>query len=100
GASPLLRETEAQAQALEAALAGRIEGLDARCFVAMRYWPPFARETAAEVADFAPDEIVLLPLYPQYSTTTTASALKAWRAAYQGPGRSRMVCCYHTEAGF
>src|SRR5438477_12183847 len=53
GASPLLRETEAQAQALEAALAGAAKGVDARCFVAMRYWPPFARETAAEVAHFA-----------------------------------------------
>jgi ferrochelatase len=65
----------------------------------MRYWTPFAAETAREVAAFAPDEIVLLPLYPQYSTTTTASSLKDWRAAYRGPGRSRAICCYPTSGG-
>jgi ferrochelatase len=98
GASPLLKETRAQAGALEAAL--KAPGRDVRCFVAMRYWTPFAAETAAEVATFQPDEIVLLPLYPQYSTTTSASSLKAWRAAYKGPGRSRTICCHPTEHGF
>jgi len=100
GASPLLRETEDQAAALEAALAARAPKLTARCFVAMRYWPPYAQEAAAEVAAFAPDEIVLLPLYPQFSTTTSASSLKAWRDAYEGPARSRTVCCHPTEPGF
>jgi ferrochelatase len=42
---------------------------------------------------------VLLPLYPQYSTTTTASSLRDWRRAYRGPGRSRVVCCYPTAEG-
>jgi ferrochelatase len=99
GASPLLPETEAQARALEAALKARDPGIEARCFVAMRYWKPFARETAAQVAAFAPDEIVLLPLYPQYSTTTTASSLKDWIRAYKGAGRTRTVCCYPTARG-
>jgi ferrochelatase len=99
GASPLLRETEAQAKALDAALKAAAPDVEAKCFIAMRYWKPFSRETAQAVAAFAPDEIVLLPLYPQYSTTTTASSLKAWRAAYKGPGRSRGVCCYPTLAG-
>lgn len=99
GASPLLAETKAQARALEEAL-GRLDSdLEARCFVAMRYWKPFAQEAAAEVASFAPDEIVLLPLYPQYSTTTTASSLKDWRSAYKGPGDCRTVCCYPTAQG-
>jgi ferrochelatase len=65
----------------------------------MRYWKPFAAETARAVAAFAPDEIVLLPLYPQYSTTTTASSLAAWRKVYAGLGRSRTVCCYPTANG-
>ncbi|MDB5445504.1 MAG: hemH [Phenylobacterium sp.] len=99
GASPLLAETQAQARALEAALAVEAPGVESRVFVAMRYWKPFAAETAREVAAFAPDEVVLLPLYPQYSTTTTASSLKDWYAAYRGPGRTRAICCYPTAQG-
>src|SRR5665213_645991 len=74
-------------------------GDETQVFIAMRYWKPFAGETAREVAAFRPDQIVLLPLYPQYSTTTTASSLKDWRRAYRGPGRSRMICCYPTARG-
>jgi ferrochelatase len=99
GASPLLAGTEAQAAALETALAAMLPDVRARCFIAMRYWAPLTAEAAAEVEAFAPDEIVLLPLYPQYSTTTTASSLKAWSQAYRGPGRSRAICCYPTERG-
>ncbi len=97
GASPLLPETTAQAAALEAALAG--PGDEVRCFIAMRYWKPFSDETAKAVAAFGPDEIVLTPLYPQFSTTTTGSSLAAWRKVYKGPGRSRAICCYPTLAG-
>lgn len=99
GASPLLAETGAQARALEAALKAKDLDLEARCFIAMRYWKPFAKETAAQVAAFAPDEVVLLPLYPQYSTTTTGSSLKDWLGVYRGPGRTRTVCCYPTAQG-
>ena len=99
GASPLLPETRAQAQALEAELRARDPDVEARCFIAMRYWKPFARETARQVAAFAPDEIVLLPLYPQYSTTTSASSLAEWAKAYTGTGVSRTVCCYPTALG-
>ncbi|MGH6964505.1 MAG: ferrochelatase [Phenylobacterium sp.] len=99
GGSPLLPETEAQAKALAAALKLAAPDVEAKCFIAMRYWKPFARETAAQVAAFAPDEIVLLPLYPQFSTTTTGSSLKDWKAVYRGPGRSRGVCCYPTVQG-
>jgi len=99
GASPLLRETRDQAEALSEALAADLAGFETRVFVAMRYWTPLVEETAREVAAFAPDEIVLLPLYPQFSTTTTASSFGAWRRAYKGPGRTRAVCCYPDEAG-
>ncbi len=96
GGSPLLPETEKQARALEAELKAVRPDIEARAFIAMRYWKPFAAETAREVAAFAPDEIVLLPLYPQFSTTTTASSLKDWAANYRGSARSRTVCCYPT----
>jgi ferrochelatase len=97
GASPLLRETEAQAEALSAAL--QDDAVDAKVFIAMRYWRPFTEDAARAVADFAPDEVVLLPLYPQFSTTTTESSLKAWRESYKGPGRVRAICCYPEDEG-
>lgn len=97
GASPLLRESQAQADALAAVLSG--EGDEVRCFLAMRYWKPFTEETAREVAAWSPDEVVLLPLYPQFSTTTTGSSLAAWTRAYRGPGRVSTVCCYPTLDG-
>ena len=99
GGSPLLPETEKQARALEAALAGRLPDTEARVFVAMRYWKPFTAETARVVAAWAPDEVVLLPLYPQFSTTTTDSSLKAWRKSYVGEAAPRAVCCYPDAAG-
>ena len=98
GASPLGPETRAQAQALEAALSVRTDGT-VKVLVAMRYWRPTSDQTAREVAAFAPDEVVLLPLYPQFSTTTTGSSVKAWTKAYKGPGRVRSVCCYPLQAG-
>lgn len=99
GGSPLLGQTRDQVAALEAALKLSMPTARVRVFVAMRYWPPTAKEAAAEVARFGPDEIVLLPLYPQYSTTTTASSVAAWREAYCGPGVSRTICCWHGNDG-
>ena len=93
GGSPLLAETERQAVALQDALAAARPDLEVRVFISMRYWRPLADETARDVAGFAPDDIVLLPLYPQFSTTTTASSLKDWARAYRGPGRAHAVCC-------
>jgi ferrochelatase len=100
GGSPLLAETRKQAAALEQSLAAQLSGDEVRAFIAMRYWSPLTEQAAAEVATFAPDEIVLLPLYPQFSTTTTQSSLKAWHAAYDGPGASRTVCCYPQASGW
>ncbi len=99
GGSPLLPETEKQARALEAELAKALPDVEAKCFIAMRYWHPLTGETAKQVSAFAPDEIVLLPLYPQYSMTTTGSSLKAWRETYSGGGRQTTICCYPDEAG-
>ncbi|MGK9170319.1 ferrochelatase [Inquilinus limosus] len=78
GASPILGQTRAQGQAV----AERLGDLgEVRPFVAMRYWHPFAAETAALARAWRPDVVVLLPLYPQYSTTTTRSALADWAQA-------------------
>ncbi len=100
GASPLLALTRAQATALEAALGGLGE---VRVFVAMRYWHPMSEETVLEVKAFGADEVVLLPLYPQFSTTTTASSLAAWRRAAAREAMTvplRAVCCYATAEDF
>ncbi len=99
GASPLLAETQAQAGALQAALADRSPGSTVRVFIAMRYWSPDTRETAQAVETFDPDEVLLLPLYPQYSTTTTASSFAAWNRAYRGRAPVRAVCCYPVAEG-
>ena len=99
GKSPLLEMTEAQARAIEAAL----PELEAKCFIAMRYWHPFSLETARAVKAWGPDEVVLLPLYPQYSSTTTGSSLTAWRTAAARSGLvtpTAALCCYPTDPAF
>ncbi len=101
GRSPIVPETEAQARALEAALAA--EGHEAKAVVAMRYWHPRAEAAAYALAAWKPDRIVLLPLYPQFSTTTTASSLDEWTGAAAKVGLSApssAVCCYPLEPGF
>jgi ferrochelatase len=98
GASPLNAGTIAQGEALRARLAQLRPGDEVKVFVAMRYWRPFTSETAAQVAAWGPDEVVLLPLYPQFSTTTTGSSYGAWSRSYRGGGRQHGVCCYFENA--
>jgi ferrochelatase len=96
GKSPLLDMTRAQGQAIEAAL----PELDAKCFIAMRYWHPLSLETARTVKAWHPDEVVLLPLYPQYSSTTTGSSLTAWRLAAARAGLvapTSALCCFPSD---
>ncbi len=81
GGSPIRRFTEQQARALQSHL--RNSGLDAHCFVAMRYWHPFTAEAIDQMRAARCDEVVLLPLYPQYSSTTTGSSLNEWERLYQ-----------------
>lgn len=82
GGSPIRKHTERQARALEERL-GEC-GIDATCVVAMRYWHPFTTEAVAQLRAAAVDEIVLLPLYPQYSSTTTGSSLNEWNRCFSG----------------
>lgn len=99
GRSPLLDLTQEQAAALEAELSE----VEARCFIAMRYWHPLSDETAKAVRVWGPDEVVLLPLYPQYSSATTGSSLTEWREAAARAGvvaATSVVCCYPNDAGY
>jgi ferrochelatase len=101
GGSPLLANTQDQARALEAALAGGPG--ETRCFIAMRYWHPLAGAAAAAVKDWGATRILLLPLYPQFSSTSTASSLADWRRAARAVGLSaptQAICCYPAAAGW
>jgi len=98
GGSPLLPNTEAQAAALEESL-----GSEYKCFICMRYWHPRAEQQVRAVQAWQPDRIVLVPLYPQYSSTTTASSVREWRQAAARVGLrvpDSVLCCYSTEPGF
>jgi ferrochelatase len=99
GGSPIRRFTEQQAQALAVELGRR--GLDAQCFVAMRYWHPFTTEAIAALERSHCDEIVLLPLYPQYSNTTTGSSLNEWKRHFHPNGaRVRLVPEFYRHPGY
>lgn len=101
GGSPIVPETRSQATALDAVL--RERGLTVRSFIAMRCWHPFSDEAAAAVKAWGADRVVLLPLYPQFSTTTSASSLSDWDRAAR---KARLVipatriCCYPANADF
>src|SRR5436853_4864891 len=97
GGSPILGQTEAQARALEEVLGPEHEW---RGYVCMRYWHPMTEAVVRSVKRFAPDRIVLLPLYPQFSTTTTGSSFKAWREAADLNAPTATVESYPTEPGF
>jgi protoporphyrin/coproporphyrin ferrochelatase len=107
GRSPIVPETEQQALALERVLSDVGE---VKCFLAMRYWHPFTEAAVEKILSYQPDEIVLLPLYPQYSTTTTGSSLNAWKQAWKrlvGPGHTasktaeiKEICCYPEAEGW
>ncbi|PHQ67702.1 MAG: ferrochelatase, partial [Sneathiella sp.] len=102
GSSPLLPQTNAQAAALRAALATADDENSYEIFISMRYWHPFAEETARDVKVYDPDEIILLPLYPQFSSTTTASSFESWHKAAANVGLevpTASLCCYPAEKG-
>lgn len=100
GRSPILENTEAQAQALENSLRGHGE---IKVFIAMRYWHPRATDTVKNVQQFAPDHLILLPLYPQFSTTTTGSSFAEWdreMAAINCSIPTTKICCYPAQTEF
>lgn len=98
GGSPLLANTKLQADALQSELQSRFVDIEFKTFIAMRYWKPFCKQTAKEVENYRPDEVVLLPLYPQYSFTTTGSSFVEWGKYYKKPFRE--IADYPQLPGF
>src|SRR5208337_3157194 len=96
GRSPIRELTELQARRLESELR---RSLEARVFVAMRYWHPLTEEAVRQVLDHQIRTLVLLPLYPQYSIVTTGSSLNEWMRQF-APGNPvdvKIVRDYHTH---
>jgi len=98
GGSPILPETLKQAEALETEISKRVSDVTFKCFPAMRYWKPFVRDVAKSVEAWGATDAILLPLYPQFSSTTSASSLKAWHAVSALPAST--ICCYPAGASF
>lgn len=81
GGSPINRLTREQAGRLMRVLNdkyGKEIGVEFKTYIAMRYWHPFSEEAAARMVEDGITKVVLLPLYPQYSKTTTGSSLLYW----------------------
>ena len=101
GSSPILGQTEAQARALEKALGkDDDQGHEWRGYVCMRYWHPMTEAVVRSVKRFAPDRIVLLPLCPQFSTTTTSSSFKEWNDTARFKVPTKTIDSYPTEPGY
>ena len=103
GGSPLRSNTQEQAVAIERALNATSVDPVFHVFMAMRYWHPSTLETVHRVLSFEPAEIVLVPMYPQFSTVTTQSSLKAWSEVALAEGLdvpTWIIPSYPEEAGF
>jgi ferrochelatase len=123
GKSPILEITQAQADALSKELS--FHG-DFKVFIAMRYWHPFSQEVVQKIHDYEPDQAILLPLYPQFSTTTSESSIEDFLKKLQKSGvfpdlgtkkgkfgaflgkkssfdkilPTKVICCYPTQENF
>jgi ferrochelatase len=83
GKSPINEWTAIQGKKLEGAL--RKEAIDIDVHIGMRYWQPALKDVAVRLSATEAEKIVLLPLYPHYSITTTGSSFREWQRAYNGP---------------
>ena len=98
--SPILELTLNQAKSLENNLSK--EG-NYKCFVIMRCWHPRATQVIKEIKKYNPDEIILLPLYPQYSASTSGSSIKEWNDICKKENykiKTKIICCYPTQNNF
>ncbi len=101
GKSPILEQTQAQARAIDKSLDGEEDIY--KCFIVMRCWNPRAIETIIKVKEFDPDQIILLPLYPQYSNATSGSSIGEWQDICKKENltvETKIICCYPTEKDF
>ncbi len=97
GSSPLLNFTDSQAHSLEQELS--FFG-DFKVFVSMRYWHPFAAEVIKKLKDYAPNQVILLPLYPQFSSATSNSSLQDFLQKLPSEINSKVICCYPADPNF
>ena len=98
--SPILELTQKQAQSLENSL---VKKGDYKCFVVMRCWHPRARDVIDKVKEYDPQEIILLPLYPQYSASTSGSSINEWNDLCKKENyliKTKTICCYPTQENF
>ena len=103
GSSPILKLTEKQANALETKLKKDDVSSDYKCFIVMRCWHPRAENVVKEVINYNPNEIILMPLYPQYSAATSGSSLKEWNEICKKNRfkvKTSIICCYPTDTNF
>jgi len=101
GRSPILEETQIQADAIEKTL--KQETDEYKCFIVMRCWNPRAIDVIKKVREFNPQQTILLPLYPQYSNATSGSSIKEWLDVCKKENlntKTKIICCYPTEKDF
>ena len=103
GGSPLRRITEEQARALETQL--RAQGEDAKVYIGMRYWHPFTEEALAQIEQDDIEQLVILPLYPQFSISTSGSSFrlieKIWSENPQlKPPQYTVIADWYKEPGY
>jgi ferrochelatase len=103
GSSPILKSTKEQSSALEIKLNQSQTDDEYKCFIVMRCWHPRAKDVVKDVQLFEPDEIVLMPLYPQYSAATSGSSIKEWKDVCKKKNytiKTSTICCYPTDKNF
>ena len=103
GSSPILKLTIEQSDALEKKL-NQNQGINEfKCFVVMRCWNPRANDVIQQVKLYKPNEIVLMPLYPQYSAATSGSSIKEWKDVCKKNDyniKTSTICCYPADKNF
>ena len=100
GSSPILKLTTNQSNALEIKLNQSDAKHEYKCFIVMRCWHPRAEKVINDVKFYNPEEIVLLPLYPQYSAATSGSSIKEWIDVCKENNYKKItsiICCYPND---
>ena len=103
GSSPILKLTREQSDALEIKLNQTQKEDEYKCFIIMRCWNPRAKDVIKDVQLYGPDEVVLMPLYPQYSAATSGSSIKEWKDVCKKNNyhvKTSTICCYPTDQNF
>ena len=103
GSSPILKLTKEQSDALETMLNQTEADHEYKCFIVMRCWNPRANDVIKDVQLFNPEEIILMPLYPQYSAATSGSSIKEWKDVCKKNNyqvKTSTICCYPTDQNF